>query len=380
MTVGEIAAFLDEIYPPALAESWDVVGLAVGDRDVPVHQVLCAVDPVEAVIDEAIKLGARLIMTHHPLMLRGLTTVATDTAKGSLIAKLIKNDIALFTAHTNADRARDGVNDALAAAVGMTDTIPLVPAEGSKLEKIVAFVPSESADHVINSLSVAGAGALGNYSRCAFVSTGVGTFIPGDHAQPTIGARGQQTQVAESRIEMVYQPDRRIDVVQALRQAHPYEEPAFDLLQMMPIPSDAGLGRVGELREPVSLAEFCARVAGALPRAPVGIRTAGDLDAQIRTVAVLGGAGDSHLGDACTSGADVFLTADLRHHVVSEHLAAGGPALIDAGHWATEWLWLPTLADKLMRRFGDLNVTVSTIPTDPFTLHLASGRSDPIVS
>ncbi|MEO9198624.1 MAG: Nif3-like dinuclear metal center hexameric protein [Antricoccus sp.] len=373
VTVGDIATFLDAIYPPELAESWDTVGLAVGDRDASVEQVLCAVDPVEAVIDEAIRLGAKLIVTHHPLLLRGITTVATDTARGALIAKLIKNDIALFTAHTNADRARDGVNDALAAAVGITGTVPLVPVEGLKLEKIAVFVPGESAEQVIDSLSAVGAGALGNYSRCAFIGTGIGTFRPGDDARPTTGERGQQTDVAESRIEMVYQPHQREAVVHAMREAHPYEEPAFDLLQMLPLPSDAGLGRVGKLSQPVSLAQFCATVAKALPSAPVGIRAAGNLNAQIRNVAVLGGAGDSHLEDARRSGADVFLTADLRHHVVSEHLAAGGQALIDGGHWATEWPWLPRLADRLTREFGDLRVLVSEIPTDPFTVHLATG-------
>ncbi|PRZ41306.1 dinuclear metal center YbgI/SA1388 family protein [Antricoccus suffuscus] len=365
-TVGEIVDFFEQCYPPELAESWDAVGLACGDRTAPVGRVLFALDPTDAIVDEAIEYGADLIVTHHPLMLRGVHAVAADTPKGRIVHRLIKADCALFSAHTNADRAREGVNDALAGALGLRDTRPLVPAEGARLEKLVTFVPRAVADSVIDALASAGAGALGDYSRCAFISTGVGTFLPGAQAHPAIGERGRVETVDETRVEMVYRSGIRADVVAALRTAHPYEEPAFDLLAMVPLPDDRGLGRVGALDQPMTLAEFARRVAGALPRSKAGIRTAGDLNTTIRTVAVLGGAGDSHLDDARRAGADVFVTADLRHHVVSEHLAAGGPALIDGGHWSTEWPWLPVAERLLAQVFPQLATQVSTLCTDPW--------------
>ncbi len=367
VTVGEIVDFLEQKYPPELAEPWDAVGMACGDRTAPVARVLFALDPTDAVVDEAIAYGADLIVTHHPLLLRGVHGVAADTPKGRIVHRLIKADCALFTAHTNADRARDGVNDALAGVLGLREARPLVPVEGVRLEKVVTFAPHADLDKVIDALAAAGAGALGEYSRCAFTSTGVGTFLPGAQANPAIGERGRVETVDETRIEMVYRPAVRNVVVEALRAAHPYEEPAFDLLAMVPLPDDRGLGRVGVLDDPVTLAEFSRRVAVALPRSHAGIRTAGDLGTTIHTVAVLGGAGDSHLEDARGAGADVFVTADLRHHVVSEHLAAGGPALIDGGHWSTEWPWLP-LADRLLAKaFPQLTTRVSTICTDPWT-------------
>lgn len=367
LSVGDVVDFFERQYPPELAESWDAVGLACGDRAAPVNRVLFAVDPVDAVIDEAIVYDADLIVTHHPLMLRGVTGVAADTPKGRIVHRLIKADCALFNAHTNADRARNGVNDALAAALGLINTRPLDPADDTRLEKIVTFVPYADSDSVIDALSEAGAGALGQYSRCAFTSTGIGTFLPGAQANPAIGSRGEIETVEERRVEMVYPPDLRAEIVRALRAAHPYEEPAFDLFAMVPLPSDQGLGRVGALDRPVPLSEFARRVASALPRSKAGIRTAGALTASVSRVAVLGGAGDSHLEHARRSGADVYVTADLRHHPVSEHLAAGGPAVIDGGHWSTEWPWLPVAQRLLAEAFPQLSTRVSTLCTDPWT-------------
>jgi len=367
LSIGDVVDFFESRYPPELAESWDAVGLSCGDRGDPVTRVLFAVDPSDAVVDEALVYGADLIVTHHPLMLRGVTGVAADTPKGRVVHRLIKAGCALFTAHTNADRARDGVNDALADALGLLNLRPLDPADGTRLEKVITFVPYSDAQRVIDALAQAGAGALGHYSRCAFTSAGVGTFLPGAQANPAIGIRGQVETVDEQRIEMVYPPGVRTEIVRALRAAHPYEEPAFDLFAMVPLPSDQGLGRVGTVDHPVPLSEFARRVASALPRSKAGIRTAGALTAQVSTVAVLGGSGDSHLEYAQRSGADVYVTADLRHHPVSEHLAAGGPAVIDGGHWSTEWPWLPVAQRLLTEAFPQLSTHVSTLCTDPWT-------------
>ncbi|MFI6292081.1 Nif3-like dinuclear metal center hexameric protein [Nonomuraea sp. NPDC050790] len=263
MTLAEVIGTLETAYPPATAESWDAVGLVVGDPAQEVRKVLFAVDPVAVVAEEAIAWGADLVVTHHPLYLRGTTSVAATTPKGRLVHTLIKHDIALYTAHTNADVANPGVSDALARAVGLTG----------------------------------------------------------------------------------------------------------DLVPLRPFPDDPwrGLGRIGTLPYPVTLGEFAERAAEGLPKTSWGIRVAGDPSRTVSRVAVSGGAGDSLLGTARAAGVDVFLTADLRHHPASEFMEAGGPALIDAAHWATEWPWLDSAASILASGGVNVETRVSATVTDAWT-------------
>lgn len=273
MRLSHVIAALEERYPPSWAEPWDAVGLVCGDPAQPVGRVLLAVDPVAEVAAEALDLGADLIVTHHPLLLRPVSSVAATNPKGRLIHRLISAGVALYTAHTNADAARPGVSDALARAVGLTGPLsPLSPA-------------------------------------------------PDD-------------------------PDR-------------------------------GLGRIGELAGPVPLREFAARVGAGLPATSWGLRVTGDPDRPVRTVAVCGGAGDSLLDAAGAAGVDVYLTADLRHHPASEFAETGGPALIDAAHWATEWPWLADLARILpesLAAAGEVTTHVSALVTDPWTLHVEGDK------
>lgn len=272
VTVRDVVAMLEQRYPPELASDWDAVGLTCGDPDATVSRVLFAVDPVAEVVDEALVLQADLIVTHHPLLLTGVHSVAAVGHKGSLLHTLISHGIALFSAHTNADHAVPGVSDALAECLGLSDLRPLVAVPGAD---------------------------------------GVGT------------------------------------------------------------------GRVGTLAEAVSLAAFAEVVAGALPATHHGLRVAGDLDAPVRTVAVCGGSGGEFLADA-SAVADVYVTSDLRHHRAQDHLVDGGCALVDVAHWASEWPWLPVAADALRddlaERGSTVEVHVSRIPTDPWTLHLGSTR------
>lgn len=271
--LSEVIAALENLWPAQRAESWDAVGTVAGDPDQEVTRVLFAVDPVRETVDEAVKLDADLLVTHHPLYLRGTTTVAASTFKGRVVHDLIKNDIALHVAHTNADKADPGVSDALAGALGLRVLRPLVP-------------------------------------------------------------------------------DR--------------DDPA----------GRRGLGRVCELDAPQTLREFAARAAASLPATAQGIRVAGDPEARIRTVAVSGGSGDSLFDDVRAAGVDAFLTADLRHHPVSEARAHSPLALIDAAHWATEQPWCQLAAaqlEEISERHGwNLRVHVSTTVTDPWTAHAAS--------
>jgi dinuclear metal center YbgI/SA1388 family protein len=336
--------------------------------------VLFAIDPVDEVITEAVEWRADLLVTHHPLLLRGVHSVSTDRPKGRSVTRLVRAGIALQVAHTNADVARPGVSDALCDVLGIGDTRSLRPIAEATLDKVVVFVPADAVESVVDAMAAAGAGRIGDYERAAFMSEGTGTFRPLPGATPTVGRVGAVERVGETRLEMVAPPARVAAVVEALRAAHPYEEPAFDVLRTRPVPGDRGLGRVGNLAAPETLRAFGERVASALPRTASGVRVAGDLDALVQTVAVCGGAGDDLFGDVRDVAADVFVTADLRHHPASEALAHGSPALVDCAHWATEWPWLGQAAARvstaLTLRGTTVETRVSHLVTDPWSCHL----------
>ncbi|HET6815821.1 MAG TPA: Nif3-like dinuclear metal center hexameric protein [Mycobacteriales bacterium] len=363
--LGEVIATLEQHYDPRWAESWDAVGLVCGDPDAAVDNVHLAVDPVAATVDEAIAAGAQLLVTHHPLYLRGTTSVAASTAKGRLVHRLISNGIGLYVAHTNADVADPGVSDALAAAIGVRDVEPLDPRPGEPQDKLVTFAPADAVDRILDALAAAGAGTIGDYTRCAYLGDGTGTFLPGKNADPTIGTRDRVERTPETRLEIVLPRARRHNVVRALLDTHPYEEPAYDVFELAMFGGRRGLGRVGTLAGPTTLDEFTRAVASSLPSTAWGVRAAGDPRRPVSTVAVCGGSGGELAAVAARAGADVLVTADLRHHPASENAEDGGVALVDAAHWATEWPWLGQAAALLTT----VETTVSTAVTDPWTVH-----------
>jgi dinuclear metal center YbgI/SA1388 family protein len=371
--VADCLAVLEHAYPPSWAESWDAVGLSVGERQLPVQRVLFAVDPTREVAEEARDYGAQLLITHHPLFLRGVHGVPTDTPGGAVVQTLIRAGCALFTAHTNADVARPGVSDALADALGVLDVEPIESSAADELDKVVVFVPAKSREAVLDAMAGAGAGAIGEYDRCAWWGEGTGTFRPGEGASPAIGKVGRAEEVAEVRLEMVAPRRRRAAIVAAMRAAHPYEEPAFDVIPLA-VPTDRGLGRIGRLSAPVRLADFAATVSSALPTTAAGVRVAGDAERIVERVAVCGGTGGSLAGAAARAGADVLVTADGRHHYVLDAVAETGIALIDVAHWASEWPWLEraaaVLVDGLRARGRTVATAVSGQVTDPWRLHL----------
>lgn len=377
LTVGTITGWLETRYPQRLAESWDRVGLQVGDPDAEVTRVLFAVDPTDAVVAEARELGAQLIVTHHPLMLRGVHYIRRDEPKGRVVMSLVESGIAHYAAHTNADSARPGVADALADVIGLVDTQPLVTETGPGLDKLVTFVPEVDVNSVIAALSSAGAGAIGNYDQCAFTSPGTGQFRPLDGSDPHIGQVGDLTRTPEVRVEMVLPRAKRTAVIRALLASHPYETPAFDLIEMADTPSDLGLGRIGRLPEPLPAREVAETLAAGVPTTVGGVKLGGDPDRLLSTVCVLGGAGDSMLDAVRRTDADCYVTGDLRHHPAQDFLAwEDAPVLIDVPHFAAEWLWLPDARDLILARASEvgerLEATVSTINTDPWTLRLES--------
>lgn len=366
--LAEVIGVLDEAYPPGLAQSWDSVGLVCGDPDEPVESVTVAVDATAAVVDEVPDRG--LLLAHHPLLLRGVDTVAASTPKGALIHRLIRTGRALFTAHTNADSADPGVSDALAVALGLTVEGVLEPRPGTaEHDKWVVYVPSAHAEAVRAALFAAGAGEIGDYSQCSWSVSGIGQFLPHAGATPAIGTIGTVDHVAEDRVEVIAPARSRPQVLAALRAAHPYEEPAFDILALEPTPAGVGLGRIAALSEPEPLHRFVSRVRSGLPVTSWGVRAAGDPDAPVSRVAVCGGAGDSLLGAAAAADVQAYVTADLRHHPADEHGRVSPVALIDVAHWASEQPWCLQAAELLRERFGDrLAVRVSEVRTDPWNI------------
>lgn len=375
VALREVVSLLHDWYPPATADSWDAVGLVAGDPEQQVRKVLFAVDPVLPVAREAAEWGADLLVVHHPLFLKPVHGVAATTPKGRTLATLTGAGCALLTAHTNADQALGGVSESLALTLGLTDLAPIVPAPSGPLDKLTTYVPVADADALRAALAEAGAGRIGDYDQASFSTPGRGRFRPLAGANPTIGSVGVLETVDEERVEVVLPRSRRAGVVRALLTAHPYEEPAFDVVELAdPGLAETGTGRIGSV-EPTTLRAFAAAVAGALPQTAHGVRVAGDPDREVRRVAVCGGAGDFLLDTVARTDADVYVTSDLRHHPASEFREQDGPALVDVAHWAAEWTWLPAVEARLRASLGSsvgdtLETRVSTACTDPWQFRI----------
>ncbi len=350
-TLRDVVGVLDGLYDPRWADSWDAVGTVVGDPDAPVAKVLFAVDPVLAVVDEAVAWGADLVVAHHPLWLKGVTSVAATSPKGRVVHTLISNGIALHTCHTNADSPPLGVSESMALALGLADVRPLEADPADPTDTWVVFVPEGDADRVASAMHGAGAGAMGDYDSTQFQSTGTGSFRPLEGADPAIGEVGTVERVAEVRIEMM--ADRRRSRSRTHRTAGRASVRRGRLRR-------AGAGRQGHRPGQRPHRHAAGRDDSRGVRSPGRRRACRRITAlraspatqtrPIRTVALCGGSGDFLLGHANASGADVYVTSDLRHHPVSEHLETPGAcAVIDVPHWAAEWTWLPVASAALWR-------------------------------
>ncbi|WP_087117747.1 Nif3-like dinuclear metal center hexameric protein [Corynebacterium urinipleomorphum] len=370
-TVADVVAALNAAYPPHLAESWDAVGLVCGDPAAEVRRVAFALDCTQAVAEQAVSLGADLLVVHHPLLMRGVTSVAADTPKGKVVHTLVTGGCALFAAHTNADSARPGVSDKLAELVGITPGRPIKVVGAGTQDLWGVHIPPADVAHVTDALFAAGAGAIGDYSECSFQWDGRGGFTPQPGANPTDGDVGSHYSAQETRVQFVAPSRLRARLAEVLRDVHPYEEPAFDVVQLAPtgdLSQATGLGRVGELPEPMTLRDFTQQVADALPETVWGVRAAGDPDQMVQKVAVSSGSGDSFLDDVRSLGVDVYVTSDLRHHPVDEHLRAGGPAVIDTAHWASEFPWTQQASEIVAKACPEVSTGIITLRTDPWTI------------
>lgn len=370
VTVDDVIAVMDEAYPPYLAESWDKVGLICGDPEEEVSRIALALDCTQQVAEQAVAMGADMLIVHHPLLLRGVSSVAAHTPKGKVIHTLIRGGVALFAAHTNADSARPGVNDKLAELVGISSGRPISP-KPSGVDKWGVQVPHDALEGVKQAVFEAGGGALGDYTECAFEIAGTGQFRPGLGADPAIGSVGKLETVAEVRVEFVAPRSRRQAITAAIENSHPYEQPAYDVISIeveQDLASAPGLGRVGMLPKAMKFKDFVQQVANALPETVWGVRAAGDPEAMVEKIAVSSGSGDSFLEAVSRLGVDVYVTSDLRHHPVDEHVRAGGPFIVDTAHWASEYPWTAQAAELLRGALAGVEVTVLPTRTDPWTM------------
>ncbi|MFA9380735.1 MAG: Nif3-like dinuclear metal center hexameric protein [Acetanaerobacterium sp.] len=358
-SVGEIYGYLDRVAPFKQQEKWDNSGLLAGDRQQQVNKAMLALDITNDVVNEAIILGARLVISHHPVIFDAIKSITAQSEP--IVYKLIKHDISAICAHTSLDIAQGGVNDVLARALGLKQVRGLKNVVTDEYFKVVVFVPKKNADDVKRAMAAAGAGMQGNYSECSFEVTGKGVFRPGEQAQPFIGKFGTVREVRESRIEMICPKSRLSSVIATMKKAHPYEEPAYDIFINHALKDSLSLGRVGMLEQAMTADEFAAFAAQRI-RAK-GVRyTRGS--APVKTVALCGGAGGEFLPNAIAAGADAYVTGDVKHNVFVDAKNQDF-TLLDAGHFATEMLAVSSLKNRLQNQFSDVEFILGKSSVEP---------------
>ncbi|MFM1878753.1 MAG: hypothetical protein RLZZ241_1619 [Bacteroidota bacterium] len=360
MKVSQITSELEKFAPLNLAESFDNVGLLVGDPSMEVTGVLVTLDSLESVINEAIEKKCNLVVSFHPIIFKGLQRVTNSDYVGRAVTLAILNGIAIYSMHTALDNVLQGVSGKLAAVLGLKELRPLLPKSGS-LRKLITYVPEKDKFKLLEKLFEAGAGTLGNYSNCSFSTPGEGTFVPGIHATPTTGKTGVLSNEAEHQIHLTFTADREPDILNALRENHPYEEIAFELTTLNNNYQKIGMGAIGTLESPLPATDFLKQIKSIL-NTPV-IRHTGIPNTPIHKVAVLGGSGAFAIGAALAAGAQAFITSDLKYH--DFFLAEDRLLLADVGHFESEQFTKNLLVDYLTEKFPNFAIRLAETHTNP---------------
>lgn len=349
VTVRDVWRVLDERFPFAHRADWDNVGILLGDPGARVGSVVIALDATPAAIAACRRHKADLLVTHHPLIFDPLKSVRPDREPSAAAYALARMGTAVISAHTNADVAPHGVSHALARRIGLSGIRPLVPGEPSDACKVAVFVPPDRAEAVLSAIDRAGGGRIGAYTRCSFRTPGTGTFLPAPGTSPFVGRAGREERVEEIRLESVVAGSLVPAVVAALRGAHPYEEPAIDVVPLRGGALGGGVGAVGDLADPAPLAGVLERVFRRVR--PSWIKVAGPRRKTVRRIAVVAGSGSEFAGAARAAGADLFLTADVKYHQALE-AAGGAMPVADIGHGSGEKWILPEFRRTIAGRFG----------------------------
>ena len=361
-TVADLCTFLERFAPPVLASDWDNVGLLLGDASSEVSRVLTCLTVTPPVVAEALAESVDLIVSHHPILFRGTKRLATTTNEGRLLWPLAKAGIAVYSPHTSFDNTVGGINDSLCTMLGLTEVSPLRKRDGERTCKVVVFVPDGDLLKVSDAMFAAGAGIIGQYEECSFRLPGQGTFFGTENTNPAVGEKGRREDVSEWRLEVVCPEVKLTIAISAMRKAHSYEEPAFDIYPLKPTPSSQGEGRVGNLTEAVPLRTLAERVKRDLSAGATQV--VGDLHRPVKRIAIACGAAGEFLSDAVRAKADVFLTGEMRFH---DYLSAEsqGIALVLPGHYATERPAVEQLAGRIAREFPSASVWASRGEADP---------------
>ncbi|ETR71863.1 MAG: hypothetical protein OMM_02164 [Candidatus Magnetoglobus multicellularis str. Araruama] len=369
ITVNDIIGAMQSIAPPNLAESWDNVGLQVGDPTWPVHRIWIALDPLPEVIQAAITEKIDLIITHHPLIFKPIKSINLSVPHTKIIHKAIAHKIAIYSAHTNLDKVIGGINDILANKLNMMDIRPIIPEISSDKAKLVIFVPQTHVQKVLDALFETRAGIIGSYTKCSFRSEGIGTYQPSELSSPWLGHDGQFEQANESRIETIISLKDAQDILHHVEKNHPYETLAYDIYPIKEISANQGLGRLGHLKEQISLKALADRVIKNLNLSYV--RIIGDPELPVKQLAVCSGSGGSLLNKIISSGVQAYVTGDLKYHdartIEMNHIGA-----IDVGHYESEHIFIDSIIPQLQtfakKNHWSLDILPCPIEQNPFYL------------
>lgn len=365
--LSDVIGLLNRISPPDLAEDWDNVGLQVGDPDAVVERILVCLDAEKTAFDVARRLDVQLIITHHPLIFRPLKRLSRVDATGALLWRAVEQKVAVVAAHTNLDRANDGLNDWLARRLGLLQVKPLERPKTDSYRKLVVYVPQGHEAAVMEAVFAAGAGQIGAYDRCSFRTSGTGTFRGGEGTDPFIGTSGVFEEAQELRLETIFPVALQERVLARMIKAHHYEAVAYDLIPLENPRGDVGLGRIGKLEQPISLTELARQVKQKLELS--ALRIVGEGNRMVSKVAVCGGSGMVTYADAVRGGADCLITGDVKFHE-AQQAHQTGVAVIDAGHFGTEKIMIAELARRLRTLATEhhytLEVFENTEEHDPF--------------
>lgn len=361
MRIKNITNFLEQIAPLGLQESYDNSGLLIGNKESEVSKALIALDVTDKVLEEAIKNKCDLIISHHPLIFKGIKRLNGGNFVEDLVIKAIKNDIAIYAIHTNLDNVSQGVNGALAKKIGLINT-RVLSAKTGELNKLVVFCPESNAEIVRNSMLDAGAGHIGNYSHCSFNTDGKGSFKAGEGANPFVGEIDKIHFENEVRIETILPKWMISRILNAMMAVHPYEEVAYDIYPLINKSENIGSGMIGELENETDLEAFLSKVKKSLQAAYLRHGPIHN-GKKVKKVAICGGSGSFLMDAAYRQQADLFITGDLKYHDFFEY--NGKMTLVDAGHYETEQFTKDLLFDLLTKKFSNFALQISGINTNP---------------
>lgn len=360
MKLKDIISFLEDLAHPSLQESYDNAGLITGNSEMEIRSAIVCLDSTEEVIDEAISNGVNLVIAHHPIVFSGIKKLNGKNYVERVIIKAIKNDIAIYAIHTNLDNVMHGVNEMICKKIGLKNLKILSP-KSKILRRLITFAPHEQAEEVRQAMFDAGAGHIGDYSKCSFNSEGEGTFKGSEDTDPFIGKPGELTRTREMKIETIYPVSKEKEVLKALIDAHPYEEVAYDIFTLENNYDRIGSGMVGELEKEEDEMEFLKRLSGVFKAQ--GIRYSSLRKKRVRKVAVCGGSGSFLLPNAISEGADIFVTADFKYHQFFD--ADNKVVIADVGHYESEQFTMDLLKEELNKKFPTFAVRLTGTNTNP---------------